>query len=89
MDTIGQFYTKRNSTNYTPIKKAEYNESNAYKKETVSDISDTIKKRKLDESDTYKKDTDWTILDIDWTPIEVDWKSIDDTWTDINTEWKR
>ena len=89
MDTIGQFYTKRNSTNYTPIKKAESNESNAYKKEMVSDKSDTIKKDKTEQTEHYKKGTDWTIMDIDWTPIEVDWKSIDDTWKDINTEWIR
>ena len=58
MDTIGQFYTKRNSTNSTPIKKRKVDELDAYKKDT----------------DWTILDVDWTPIEIDWTIVEVNWK---------------
>lgn len=58
MDTIGQFFTKRNPTNPTPIKKAESDESDAYKKEI----------------DWTPIEVDWKAIDDTWKYIKVEWK---------------
>ena len=65
MDTIGQFYTKRNRTNLTPIKKAESNESNTIKKSGV---------------DWTIIDIDWTPIEVEWHTIEDRWKDTNTEW---------